>query len=208
MKSVRASSTATLSSTYYYYRPQRSWGMVIFSVACVKNSFHREGGLPLCMRGYTPQEQIPPGADPPQEQTPPPQEQTPPPQEQTPPQCSASSEIRATSGRYASYWNAYLLRERGAAKEDAFERYNGQTLKHNFYIYLEFLLFINLYSSDSSLASRISIHNLEGSLFKWANESRPMVDRMDQPTIFAHPYSAVWGKLLKPELRRSEHMNS
>ena len=80
--------------------------------------------------------------------------------------------------------------------------------KHNFYIYVEFLLFINLYSSDSSLASRISIHNLEGSLFKWANESRPMVDRMDQPTIFAHPYSAVWGKLLKPELRRSQHINS
>ena len=42
-----------------------------------------------------PQEQIPPlGAD-----TPPPQEQIPPPQ----------WEIRPTSGRYASYWNAYLF---------------------------------------------------------------------------------------------------
>ena len=27
----------------YYYRPQRSWGKVIFSEACVKNSVHREG---------------------------------------------------------------------------------------------------------------------------------------------------------------------
>ena len=71
-----------------------------------------------------------------------------------------------------------------------------------------FLLFVNLYSSDSSLANRISVHNLEGSLFKWANESRPMVDGRDEPTIFAHPYSAVWGKLLKPELRRSEPKNS
>ena len=110
---------------------------------------------------------------------------------------------------FDSYSFLYLLlQERGVAKEDAFEKCNRQTLKHNFYIYIEFLLFINLYSSDSSLANRISIHNLEGSLFKWASESRPMVDRMDQPTIFAHPYSAVWGKLLKPELRRSQHMNS
>ena len=27
----------------YYYRRQRSWGKVIFSEACVKNSVHREG---------------------------------------------------------------------------------------------------------------------------------------------------------------------
>ena len=33
---------------------------------------------------------------------------TPPGSRQTPP-CSACWEIRATSGRYASYWNAYLL---------------------------------------------------------------------------------------------------
>ena len=28
------------------------WGKVIFSVACVKNSVHRGGGLPQCMLGY------------------------------------------------------------------------------------------------------------------------------------------------------------
>ena len=33
------------------YRPQRSWGKVIFSQVCVKNSVHMEGGCP------------PPGAD-------------------------------------------------------------------------------------------------------------------------------------------------
>ena len=27
-----------------YYRPQRSWGKVIFSEACVKNSVHGGGG--------------------------------------------------------------------------------------------------------------------------------------------------------------------
>ena len=29
----------------YHYRPQRSWGKVIFSEACVKNSVHKGGGV-------------------------------------------------------------------------------------------------------------------------------------------------------------------
>ena len=59
----------------------------------------------------------PPGAHPPRSRLPqsrPPPEQTPPraeppPPEQTLPRSSASWEIRPTSGRYASYWNAYLF---------------------------------------------------------------------------------------------------
>ena len=47
------------------------------------------------------------------------------------------------------------------------------------------------------------LYNLEGSIFKWANEKRPMVDREDQPTSFAHPYNAVFGKLLNSENRKS-----
>ena len=45
-----------------------------------------------------------------------------------------------------------------------------------------------------------NVANLEGSLFAWANESRPvyagalLADRV-------HPYDAAWGLLLKPELR-------
>ena len=65
----------------YCYCPQRSYGKVIFSQACVKNSVHG-GCLPQCMLGYTPQEQTPGsrhpppaadtplGPDPPQDQTP------------------------------------------------------------------------------------------------------------------------------------------
>ena len=49
----------------------------------------------------------PPGADTPPGAEPPPPQQTPP-QEQTL-RSSACWEIRATLGRYASYWNAYLL---------------------------------------------------------------------------------------------------
>ncbi|PAA71410.1 hypothetical protein BOX15_Mlig025673g3, partial [Macrostomum lignano] len=45
-----------------------------------------------------------------------------------------------------------------------------------------------------------SVANLEGSIFKWANESRPMVDGSGRPTEFAHPYSSMWGRLLRSEL--------
>ena len=50
----------------------------------------------------------------------------------------------------------------------------------------------------------LEIYNLEGSLFKWANEGRPLVDINSKPTVYAHPYSAIWGKLLKSELRKWE----
>ena len=58
--------------------------------APVCHSVHRGKGLPRCMLGYTPHEQTPPGAD-------------------TSPSGSACWEIRATSGRYVSYWNVILL---------------------------------------------------------------------------------------------------
>ena len=67
-----------------YYRPQRSWGKVIFSVACVKNSVH-------CMLGYSPSLGADTSPPPTPEQTPlgtrhptPPQTRHPP-WEQTPP---------------------------------------------------------------------------------------------------------------------------
>ena len=99
------------------YRPQRSCGQGnIFTPVC--HYVHREGGLPQCMLGYhPPREQTPPGADYPSgadtpgsrhppDQTP--REQTPPPRDQTPPR-EADSSIWSTSGRYASYWNAFFF---------------------------------------------------------------------------------------------------
>ena len=68
--------------SFYLYRPQRSCGKVILSQAYVKNSVHGGGGwcLPQCMLGYTaPLGQTPPPAD------------------------------GYCCGRYASYWNAFLL---------------------------------------------------------------------------------------------------
>ena len=80
------------------------------------------GGLPQHMLGHPLQSRHPQSRHPPWEQTPPvptprsrhlPWEQTPPslsrhPWADTPPP-EADSSIRSTSGRYASYWNAFLF---------------------------------------------------------------------------------------------------
>ena len=63
---------------------------------------------PPLPRADTPQEQTPPRADtPPGSRHPP--DQTPPPGSRHPPPREADSSIRSTSGRYASYWNAFLF---------------------------------------------------------------------------------------------------
>ena len=45
-----------------------------------------------------------------------------------------------------------------------------------------------------------NVRNLEGSIFQWANERRPLV-REDQPVTTVHPYSSLWGRLLIDEVR-------
>jgi rhodanese-related sulfurtransferase len=45
------------------------------------------------------------------------------------------------------------------------------------------------------------VANLEGSIFQWANEGRPLVDAKGQPAALVHPYDEEWGRLLRPELR-------
>lgn len=44
------------------------------------------------------------------------------------------------------------------------------------------------------------VWNLEGSIFQWANERRPLVHE-DQPVAVVHPYSNLWGRLLIDEVR-------
>jgi rhodanese-related sulfurtransferase len=44
------------------------------------------------------------------------------------------------------------------------------------------------------------VQDLEGSIFQWANEGRPLVQD-GHAARQVHPYSASWGKLLRPELR-------
>jgi rhodanese-related sulfurtransferase len=59
---------------------------------------------------------------------------------------------------------------------------------------------------SSEMAARLqeagftNVTNLEGSIFEWANEGRPVYrdgERVDE----VHPYDAVWGKLLDEDLR-------
>ena len=77
---------------------------VIFLHLSVIHSFHRGGVCLSACWDVTP----PPGS----RHTPPGADTTPPgpdPPEQTPPPPGADSSIRSTSGRYASYWNAFLF---------------------------------------------------------------------------------------------------
>jgi rhodanese-related sulfurtransferase len=58
---------------------------------------------------------------------------------------------------------------------------------------------------SSALAQKLmargftNVHNLEGSIFEWANEGRP-VYRGEQPVRLVHPYDQQWGVYLKREL--------
>ena len=45
-----------------------------------------------------------------------------------------------------------------------------------------------------------NVRHLDGSLFAWANEGRPMVSD-GRPVREVHPYNDFWGRLLKPEVR-------
>ena len=84
-------------SNWDYYRPQRSWAKVIFSQVCV---CPQGGGVSASVHAGIPD----PRADTSPEQTP--WEQTPP-GSRHPPEAYCS--MRLTSGRYASYWNAFLF---------------------------------------------------------------------------------------------------
>lgn len=49
-------------------------------------------------------------------------------------------------------------------------------------------------------AGHRDVRNLDGSVFRWANEGRPLV-RDGGPAAEVHPYDAVWGRLLHPDRR-------
>ncbi len=50
------------------------------------------------------------------------------------------------------------------------------------------------------LTGRTNVVNLEGSIFAWANEDRPL-EAGGRPAELVHPYNRTFGKLLKPERR-------
>lgn len=62
---------------------------------------------------------------------------------------------------------------------------------------------------SSALSQRLmeagytDVWNLEGSIFRWANEGRP-VYRDGRPVAAVHPYNALWGTLLADRLHAYE----
>ena len=94
-------------TSFFFHGPQRSWAKVIFLQATV---CPQGGGVSASVHaGISPRTRQPPGpgTHPPPDQAPIPLEQTPW-TRQTPPR-EAHFSIRSTSGRYASYWNAFLF---------------------------------------------------------------------------------------------------
>jgi rhodanese-related sulfurtransferase len=57
-------------------------------------------------------------------------------------------------------------------------------------------------ATELRAAGFTSVRNLEGSIFQWANEHRPLV-REDEPVTTVHPYSNLWGRLLTDDARVS-----
>ena len=61
---------------------------------------------------------------------------------------------------------------------------------------------------SSAMAQRLAkagvteVFNLEGSIFQWANEGRPL-ERDGKPANKVHPYNGTFGKMLDPQ-RRAE----
>jgi rhodanese-related sulfurtransferase len=52
-------------------------------------------------------------------------------------------------------------------------------------------------------AGRKDVFNLEGSIFQWANEGRPL-ERDGKSVSVVHPYNKTWGKLLDPQRRAQD----
>ena len=46
-----------------------------------------------------------------------------------------------------------------------------------------------------------NVRNLEGSIFEWANEHRPLV-RENERVKTVHPYNGLWGRLLADDVHR------
>jgi rhodanese-related sulfurtransferase len=68
------------------------------------------------------------------------------------------------------------------------------------------VLYCSVGYRSADMARRIAprhrgeVLNLEGSIFAWANEGRPLV-RDGEPAREVHPYDRLWGRLLRRELR-------
>lgn len=54
---------------------------------------------------------------------------------------------------------------------------------------------------NEELKSRMDVYNLEGSIFKWANERKDLVEPSGQSTTLVDTVSPFWGLLVHKEMR-------
>lgn len=59
------------------------------------------------------------------------------------------------------------------------------------------------YATRLADAGFSNVVNLEGSIFKWANEGRPLENASGGTNVKVHPFDSRWGQLLKPSVRSS-----
>ena len=52
-------------------------------------------------------------------------------------------------------------------------------------------------------ATTIHVYNLDGGIFQWAIEQRPMENESGKKSSTVHPYNMFWGKLLPDNLKHS-----
>ena len=86
--------------------------------------------------------------------------------------------------------------------------YNKKHLKHLTDIKPDnpIVVYCSVGYRSSIMASKLQelgfkeVYNLEGAIFKWANEGKPLVQ--EQTTVYkVHPYNVRWGKLLEGKYR-------
>ncbi|MBE7158207.1 MAG: rhodanese-like domain-containing protein [Rhodospirillales bacterium] len=59
------------------------------------------------------------------------------------------------------------------------------------------------YAQKLRRAGFTNVRNLEGSIFEWANENRPLAKADGQPAEQVHPYNRIGGLLLRSDRRAS-----
>ena len=58
---------------------------------------------------------------------------------------------------------------------------------------------------NQELKPSMNVYNLEGSIFKWANERKDLVEPGGKSTILVNTVSPFWGLLVYKEMRSREN---
>lgn len=57
-------------------------------------------------------------------------------------------------------------------------------------------------ADNQSVKSDMEVYNLEGAIFKWANERKDLVDPNGNSTAMVHGFDRMWGLMVYKDIRR------